>query len=226
MPGDVNSLLERVRRFAMPEGPVACRSFHLQQVGEIRLAPGKPWIAFRAEQRFDAAGLDFRWTARARMARVLPVKVIDAFEGGHGHLSVRIAGILPVARAQGLVVDRGEVMRAIAESPWRPTGFSAGSALQLAWSEAAGGVLRASFDGGATCCCVDFEVDADGRILTGSAPDRPRGLGKTFVLTPWRGLFFDYRYFGRFRVPAPRWPGFCRKVPSPTFAAASQASAL
>jgi hypothetical protein len=49
---------------------------------------------------------------------------------------------------------------------------------------------------------VDFEVDADGRILTGSAPDRPRGLGKTFVLTPWRGLFFDYRYFGRFRVPA------------------------
>ena len=205
-------LLERVRRYAMPDGPVACRSFQLRQSGEIRLAPDEPWLRFEAEQWFDAAGLDFRWTARARIGRILPVTVVDAFEGGHGFLSVRIAGVVPVARARGPEVDRGEVLRALAELPWRPTGFSSGSnAPQLAWSVAsphtrapdtpAFDTLRATFDDGTTRCYVDLEVDAEGRVLSAGAPDRPRGLGKTFVPTPWRGTFADYKPYDGLRVP-------------------------
>jgi len=208
MDGDSQNLLERVRRFAMPDGSVACRGFHLQQSGEIRLAPDKPWLPFEAEQWFAAAGLDFRWTARARLARILPVTVVDAFERGHGLLSVRIAGIIPVARAQGPQVDRGEVMRALAEMPWRPAGFlpSSSNAPQLAWSVPsstmrAPDTLRAAFDDGRTRCYVDLEVDAEGRVLSAGAPDRPRGMGKTSVAMPWRGTFAEYKSFDGLCVP-------------------------
>ena len=202
MRNDPQDLLERVRRFATPDGPVAYRGFQLRQAGEIRMAPDKPWLPFEAEQWLDAAGLDFRWTARARMARVLPVTVVDAFERGHGLLSVRIAGIIPVARAQGPQVDRGEVMRALAEMPWRPSGFSSsGNAPQLAWSAPSPQTLRATFDDGSTRCYVDLGVDAEGRVLNAGAPDRPRGMGKTSVATPWRGTFAEYKSFDGFRVP-------------------------
>jgi hypothetical protein len=195
-PGD---LLERARRFAMPDGPLVCRGFELRQHGEIRMAPDKPWLPFEAEQWFDAAGLDFRWTARARLARILPVKVLDAFERGHGLLSVRMAGIVPLARAQGPQVDRGEVMRALAEMPWRPTGFA--EAPQLVWSAPSPQTLRAGFDAGGIRCYVDFEVDAEGRVLSSGAPDRPRTLGKASVSTPWRGTFAEYKSFDGLRVP-------------------------
>jgi hypothetical protein len=193
--------LERVRRFAMPEGPASCRGFQLSQEGEIRFAPEKPWIPFRAEQWFGATGLEFRWIARTRLARVLPVVVLDAFEGGHGRLAVRLAGIVPVAHAEGPVADRAEMMRSLAELPWRPTAFAADGPPGVSWSEPAPGVLRAGFDDGVTRCHVDLEVDSDGRVLAAGAPDRPRAVGKTFVSTPWRGAFADYRVFGRFRVP-------------------------
>jgi hypothetical protein len=48
---------------------------------------------------------------------------------------------------------------------------------------------------------VDLEADAEGRVLSAAAPDRPRGLGKTFVATPWRGTFDDYKTFDGVRVP-------------------------
>jgi hypothetical protein len=193
------TLLERVRRFALPQGTVACRRFDLRQSGEIRLAPDKPWLPFEAEQWFDASGLDFHWLARARIARVLPVAVVDSFKAGHGLLSVRLAGILPVAGAEGPEVDRGEAMRALAETPWRPCAYA--EAPYLTWFAPSANTLRASFNDGKTQCYVDLEVDAEGRVLGAGAPNRPRGLGNTFVETPWRGTFAEYRTFDGLRVP-------------------------
>ena len=40
-----------------------------------------------------------------------------------------------------------------------------------------------------------------GRVLGASAPDRPRGLGKTFVETPWGGTFAEYKTFDGLSVP-------------------------
>ena len=193
-------LLKRACRFALPEPRLQCRRFLLRQSGEIRMAPDKPWLAFQAEQWFDAAGLDFRWTARAPMARIIPVTVVDAFERGHGLLSVRIAGLIPVAKAQGGEVDRGEVMSALAEMPWRPSGFAA-SVPHLTWSAPAPETLRANFDDGRTRCHVDLEIDGEGRVLTAGAPDRARGVGAGSVPTPWRGVFADYKTFGGVRIP-------------------------
>lgn len=164
----------------------------------MRMAPDRPWLPFEAEQTFSAVSLDFRWKARARLNRWLPMTVIDAFKDGRGLLLVRLFGILPVARSRGPVIDKGKVMRAIAELPWRPFGFVEQA---LNWTVNAAGALRALYDDGRIKASVDFDVDTEGRVLGIRAEDRPRAAGKSIIETPWSGTFSEYRMFGAIRVP-------------------------
>ena len=61
--------------------------------------------------------------------------------------------------------------------------------------------LRATFDDGRTRATVEFEVDAEGRMLGVTASSRPRVVGKSVVDTAWSGAFAEYRIFDRLRVP-------------------------
>jgi Family of unknown function (DUF6544) len=193
------ALLERVRRFAMPEGDVEARDVRFSQQGEMRLAPDAPWRPFRAEQWKSGSSIDFRWRAWFRMVPFAPVLVADSFERGAGALTAAAFGLIPVARGRGPDFDRGEVMRALAELPWRP--FAFGRLAKVAWEAAGEGGLRATFDDGRTRASVDLDIDGEGRVLGGSAI-RPRAVGKSTVETKWSGSFGDYRGFGRIRVPA------------------------
>jgi hypothetical protein len=190
-----SALLERIRRYALPDGPLECRGTWLRQEGEIRFAPDRPWLPFSAEQWFLGDGIDFRWEAQVRMAPLVRARVLDAFQDGKGMLIAHIFAIIPVARFSGPATDRGEAMRGLAELPWRPFGFCDGP--PLAWEALGPDKLRVSF-GDAK---VDFEVDADGRVLGGTAPNRPRIVGKAVVETPWVGSFGEYRTFEGLNVP-------------------------
>jgi len=183
----------------MPDRDVAPCAVRLVQEGEMRLAPDRPWRPFRAEQRMAGQTLDFRWTASFRMAPLAPVRVTDAFENGAGRLDVRAFGLLPIARARGPEIDRGEVLRALAELPWRPFAFR--DAAHLTWTAEGPNALRAVFDDGRLRTSVALKIDGEGRVLGGSA-GRPRLVGKTAVETAWSGTFGDYRAFGPVHVPA------------------------
>lgn len=56
----VRELLERVRHCALPGGPLECGGTWLRQVGEMRMAPDRPWLPFEAQEWFEGAGLDLR----------------------------------------------------------------------------------------------------------------------------------------------------------------------
>jgi hypothetical protein len=86
-------------------------------------------------------------------------------------------------------------MRGLAELPWRPFAFRDGP--PLAWEASEPNRLRVSFGDAA----VDFDVDADGRVVGGTAPNRPRIVGKTFVETPWVGSFGEYKTVEGLTVP-------------------------
>ena len=198
MDNGADEILQRVRRFAMPEGDVEPRDFRFAQTGEMRLAPDQPWLPFTAEQWMSGGSLDFRWTAWSRLARVAPVRVVDALERGSGRLTVSAFGVLPIVRERGAALDRGEVQRALAELPWRP--FLFGCARQMSWEAPKGRTLRATYEDGQMRVSVDLEIDGEGRVVGGSAV-RPRLVGGSVVETKWIGSFADYRAFGRFRVP-------------------------
>ncbi len=106
MGAEAESLLERVRRFAMPEGDVEARDVRFSQQGEMRLAPDAPWRPFRAEQWMSGSSIDFRWRAWFRMARFAPVHVVNSFESGAGALSVTAFGLFPIAGGRGPAFDR------------------------------------------------------------------------------------------------------------------------
>jgi hypothetical protein len=191
-------LLERIRHCAMPDGTMDCRGTWLRQKGEMRLAPGRPWLPFEAEQWFPGSGIEFRWQARVRMAPLVRARVVDSFEGGRGMLTARVA-FVPVARSQGAATDKGEAMRGMAEIPWRPLAFR--EAPGLTWETIGTDRLRATFDDGRTQAEVEFQVDSEGHVLGGAAARRPRIAGKSLVETAWSGSFDQYQMFDRIRVP-------------------------
>jgi hypothetical protein len=192
-------VLERIRRYAMPDGEIECRGTFLRQEGEIRLAPDRPWLPFKAEQWFDGASIDFRWKAWAEMGPLLRIRAVDSFEAGRGALTVSAFGVVPIVRSLGPATDKGEALRGLAELPWRP--FAFGEAPYLTWEAAGADKIRAIFDDGKTQAVAEFEVDAGGRVLGGAA-NRPRSEGRSAVETKWSGVFGEYRMFGGMRVPA------------------------
>jgi hypothetical protein len=192
-------LLERMRRFAMPDGPVRCTKTWLRQVGEIRFAPDDPWKQFEAEETFDASGVNFRWNARMQMARIVPAKIRDGFAEGRGFLTARWLGIVTLARFRGPDVDRGEAMRGLAEQPWRPPPFA--EVANVSWQATPAEALSATFDDGRTRVSVEFELNEENRTLAGRALNRPRIVGKETIPTPWAGMFSEYRMFDGLFVP-------------------------
>jgi hypothetical protein len=198
MGSEAADLVDRIRRFAMPEGDVEPCDVRFTQKGDMRLAPDARWRPFRATQWMSGSSIDFRWRAGFRMARFAPVQVVDSFERGAGALTVTAFGLLPIAGGRGPDFDRGEAMRGLAELPWRP--FSFGRLPNVTWELAGGNALRLTFDDGRTRASVELEVDREGRVVGGSAV-RPRAEGKSTVETKWFGSFGDYRAFGRIRVP-------------------------
>jgi hypothetical protein len=195
----VHDLLARIRHFAMPEGPVECKGIWLRQAGEMRFAPDRPWLPFKAEQWFEGRGVDFRWKAAVRMAPFVRASVVDAFQNGSGTLTARVLGAIPVARSRGPETDVGEALRGLAELPWRP--FAFGEAQSVTWQATAPDKLRATFDDGRTKATIEYEVDAEGRVLGTAAASRPRVTGKSVVETAWSGAFREHRIFEGLQVP-------------------------
>jgi hypothetical protein len=197
---ELGDLLERIRRYAMPDGPFECRGTWLRQVGEMRFAPGRRWMPFTAEQWFEGSGIGFRWKAWMRMMRFVPTRVIDSFDRGRGMMTASVLGFVPIARSRGRATDRGEAMRTLAELPWHPFAFR--GAVSLAWEITNAEKLRATFDDGRTKAAVEFDVDGEGRVLGASAFSRPRIVGKSRVETGWSGSFGEYGAFDCLRVPS------------------------
>ena len=196
---EVGDLLEQIRNCAILDGPIEYGGTWLQQEGEMRFAPDRPWLPFRAEQWLPSSGIEFRWEAWIRMAPLLRARVVDSFEGGRGMLTAKVLGFVPVARSLGPATDKAEAMRGLAELPWRPFAFR--EAPCITWETVGTNKLRAAFDDGETQAAVEFEVDSEGHVLGGAASARPRMVGKSLVETPWSGTFGEYKTFDRVRVP-------------------------
>jgi uncharacterized protein DUF6544 len=183
----------------MPYGLVKLQGVWLRQSGEMRLTPSDPWFPFQAEQTFGPRGLDFRWRAKMKLNRILPATITDSFVFGDGDLSVRLFGLFRVAHYKGPAVDKGEAMRALAEMPWRPFGFTEQQG--ITWHVSGDGILRATYYWDELRASVAYKIDGAGRVSSITATDRPRVVGQSTIETPWSGTFDAYREFTRVRIP-------------------------
>ncbi len=174
------------------------RVVRLEQQGEMRLGPDRAWQPFVAEEYFAVQTVAFVWQARVRMAPLFSAIVIDRYTHGHGELDARLFNTLRVAHAAGPDIDRGEVLRYLAELPWVPQAIVANGALD--WSSLDDHDVLVSTGTGTSRCTVTLHLDDAGDIVGASAL-RPRSVGEATVPTPWGGAFSAYADLAGMRVP-------------------------
>jgi uncharacterized protein DUF6920 len=86
----------------------------------MRVAPDSQWRPFTAEQVISVDRPGFAWLARVQVMPRLSAHVLDCYVDGEGLLEARLCGSVPLARAAGLEVSKGELMRYLAELIWAP----------------------------------------------------------------------------------------------------------
>jgi hypothetical protein len=192
-PAELAGLPDPVRRYldhVLPRGHPYTRSVELHQSGEIRIGDRPDWHPFTAVQRFAVDPPGFVWDADVGMAPLVWVRVLDAFVGGEGHLSAKVWSVVPVADATpGPDLDRGELLRYLAEAAWFPTALLPGRG--VAWEPVDGSRARATLSVGETTASVLFHFDGP-RIARVEA-ERPRSHPDgSQTPVPWTGYWRDY----------------------------------
>src|ERR1700733_4222577 len=102
--GETLTLLTRLRAFCFPRGEEfvrRVRGVRTTQRGEMRSSPRGKWIPFTAQETFDARRSGFCWEARYQGGAMGWVTVTDAYEHGHGRLSLKLGGLIPLKKASG-----------------------------------------------------------------------------------------------------------------------------
>lgn len=191
---EIPTLLAQYVKRAVPDPLAAPSGTVLHQRGEIRLDPQRDWMPFTAEQTLAASRTEFVWHARFKMAPLVTGVVEDAFENGEGRLDAKIWGMIPVAHARGIEVDRGERQRYLAEMAWCPLAFVHNA--ELHFEELGDRRVRVWVADPQTY--VDLRFDEAGDIVAASTNTRSRGED----VQPWEGRFSDYRDFGGIRAPS------------------------
>jgi hypothetical protein len=193
------SLVARIKAFSFPHGELAARrvrAIKTSQCGQIRSAPAARWVSFTAEEYVDATCSGFRWDARIGSG-LTSVRVIDAYENGHGRLVVK-KGPLKLKELMGRDVDKGELQRYLAYLSYCPAMIDNNPSLQM---ESLGpDTVRISDTSDDTGASVDLDVGGDGRILVARAI-RPMTVGSRAVLTPWMATTADFREVEGLLIP-------------------------
>jgi hypothetical protein len=164
----------------------------LTQTGRMkRKLDTQSWMAFAATQAISMGACEFDW--RAKFGPFGMVSARDALEHGEGRLDIMALGVIPIARAERTAaLQRGELLRYLAELAWAPDAILGNTALR--WRAEGPSTLAVSAGDGPTASEIMFSLDGDGRIAGAYAPDRPRSATVPFLPTPWRGQFSDYRH--------------------------------
>ncbi len=162
------------------------------QVGEMQLKPGR-WLRFAVEQEMAVDRVEFTWRARFRVAPLVSLRVRDWYREGNGGLDGLLFGRIPLVRAGGVEVARGEAMRYLAELAWAPQAMVLNRALVS--HEIDSTTTEVSTLVGDARVAVMLHFDSQGDITAASAAARPRMVGKESVPTPFRGTYGDYRVF-------------------------------
>lgn len=200
-PPDQDTIPEIMRAFALRNGATlgGPTTVLAHQRAEMRTSTEQPFFAIEATQLSGTRDPGFVWEATATMARVVPVRVVDAHAGGKGWLEVRILGAIPMANATGPDSDKGEMMRFLSELAWNPDAILNAAALK--WRQIDERTMEVSIQTAGGIAAVRHLFDANGDIVGIEADDRPYLVDGKTVPVRWVGRFRDYANFGPYRLP-------------------------
>lgn len=171
------------------DSSASLRHVSLRQTGQMRENADAAWMEFHARQRIELAACAFDWKARTGPLGLISVD--DSFSDGAGDLAVTLFGVVPIAGAKSsLRLDRGELMRYLAELAWAPDAIVRNSSLH--WRALDDGRLVVAAGKGELRAEIEITLDSEGRIAEVFAADRPRAIANRFEPSAWRGAFSEY----------------------------------
>lgn len=178
------------------EGPFTVLS---RQTAQMRLSPDQAFFDVDASQLSGTRTPAFVWEATAKVATIVPMRVVDSYVRGHGFLEVKVAGGITMAHETGPENDLGEMMRFLSELPWNPDAILGAHGLSWQHIDDRTVEVSAKTDGGVAK--VRHIFDANGDIVCIEADDRPYLVDGKSQPTRWVGRFRDYAIYGPYRVP-------------------------
>ncbi len=196
---EIPALLARLRAYCFPEGEESAREVRAvktTQRGEFRSSPTARWTPFTAKETVQATRSGFRWEARMGRA-ISTVVVVDAYEDGHGSLTVKAGGVLPVKKGEGPDYDKGELQRYLASVIFCPPMLLNNTSLE--WTAAGPASLRVRDRADPSGASVDLEINREGCPVVCKA-ERPMTQGKRSVLTPWSASASEFRKWEGLRI--------------------------
>ncbi|MEW6643114.1 MAG: DUF6544 family protein [Pseudomonadota bacterium] len=194
LPEPVRALAERLGCGST----TGAKSAHVSQVGRMRSNADAKWMSFRAEQTIGLDACSFSWVART--GPFGSVRIVDALDRGTGHLQVTALGLLPLMRSPASPeLDRGELMRYLAEIVWAPEAILRNRSLY--WQVLDNRNLSVSVGQPDRRATVKFKLDEQGRIADVTAADRPMISRSGVRFLPWFGHVADYRHHNGYWLP-------------------------
>lgn len=184
---------------ALPDLKISPRLVTIHQTGRIRLNPKSRWMPFDAVEHFLIQEPGFVWKAEINAESPLNMAVLDSYMNGEGHLEGRLMEAVPLAKAKGKAMSKGELIRYLAELVWCPDAMLRNDALQ--WQEVDIKTVSVSATQDDVLATVMLHFDNEGDIHRITAADRPRSVGSKTVETRWSGTFSDYRTLEGYRIP-------------------------
>ena len=181
---NTSALVSHLHTLCFPSGLEEARrirAIRTTQRGEMRMSPESRWIPFSAEEFVDATRSSFRWQARLDPGKLSGPTVIDAYDGGHGQLTVKLGGLLRVKKIAGPDMDRGELQRYLSSIIFCPSILLNHPSLGI--SAAGPSTLRLHDREDVTGASIDLDFSGVAGPIACYAM-RPRLIGKRGVLTP------------------------------------------
>lgn len=184
-----------LRRSGITNKPVPI-TVSLKQNGRMRLQPTGKWIPVSAEQYFRTDSPSFIWLARVGKSP-LYFAGRDMYNDGHGHMTIKILSVIPVANARGYETNQGSMLRYLAEMQWFPT---AALSPFVQWRQTAADAAIATITYGGITDSGKFYFNPDGDVVSFEAMRYMNDNGK-WHMRLWRIPVTEWATMNGVRVP-------------------------
>jgi hypothetical protein len=193
--------VQRYLRLALTEGMPLVAKVDMRHSGAMNMGELKAqWKPFTSDQHVLTKRPGFGWNARISMLPGVKVRVSDNYVAGTGSLHAGLFGLITLADMGGSDdMNRGELLRFFAESPWYPTALLPSQG--VTWQAVDAHAARATMSDGALSVSLLIGFNQAGLIGTVYAEARGRTVKGRLVQTPWQGRFWHYQHCAGMQLP-------------------------
>ena len=189
--------MQRYLNHALAPGAIVADGRRLSMAGHIKVGR---WLAFDAEQEMSRDGHAFRWTARAGLGSVRPLRVVDRYRLGAGSTEGRLFGRVRFMHADDENTTRSAAGRAAAESIMDPASLLPENG--VSWRAERDDLIVARFDVPPERAEVRLRIDATGALRSVGLMRWGNSGQDGFGYIPFGGDVNAERRFGDLVLPS------------------------